>query len=96
MLSLNLPESVSYELLYADDLVLLSETIKRLRDKFSKLKEVFESKGLKANLGKIKLMFSSGITQDGLSKSKVDPCGVCNVRVKANSVLCVMWQVVPW
>ena len=30
----------------------------------------------------------------GLSKSKVDPCGVCSLRIKANSVLCVqcgMW-----
>ena len=34
-------------------------------------------------------MVSSGITKDGLSKSKVDPCGVCSLRVKANSVLCV-------
>ena len=39
------------ELLYADDLVLLNETI-----------------------------------EDGLSKSKVDPCGVCYMRVKANSI----------
>ena len=33
-------------------------------------------------------MVSSGFIQDGLSKSKVDPCGVSNLRVKANSVLC--------
>ena len=37
----------------------------------------------------IKVMVSSGITKDGLYKSKVDPCGVCSLRVKANSVLCV-------
>ena len=34
-------------------------------------------------------MVSSGITQDGMSESKVDPCVVCSLRVKANSVLCV-------
>ena len=34
-------------------------------------------------------MVSSGITQDGLSKSNVDPCGVCGLKVKANLVLCV-------
>ena len=33
-------------------------------------------------------MVSGGITKDGMSKSKVDPCGVCSLRVKANSVLC--------
>ena len=34
-------------------------------------------------------MVSSGITMDGLSKSKSGPCGVCSLRVKANSVLCL-------
>ena len=34
-------------------------------------------------------MVSSVITRDGLSKSKVDTCRVCSLRVKANSVLCV-------
>ena len=34
-------------------------------------------------------MVSGGITKDGMSKSKVDPCGVCSLRVKANTVLCV-------
>ena len=34
-------------------------------------------------------MFIGGNTKDGMSKSKVDPCGVCSLRVKANSVLCV-------
>ena len=32
------------------------------------------------------VMVSSGITQDGLSKSKAYPCWVCSLRVKANSV----------
>ena len=41
------------------------------------------------NLLKTKVMVSSGITQDGLSKSKVDPCEVYSLKVKANSVLCV-------
>ena len=34
-------------------------------------------------------MVSRCITQDGLSISKVDSYGVCCLRVKANSVLCV-------
>ena len=54
--------------------MLMSETIKGLRDKSLKWKETFESKGLKVNLGKTKVMVNSGITQDGLSKRKVDPC----------------------
>ena len=67
----------------------MGETIERLRDKFFKWKEAFESKGLKVNLGKTKVMVSGGITKDGLSKSKVDSCGVCRFKVKSNSVLCV-------
>ena len=49
------------ELLYADDLVLMSETIKGLYYKFVKWKEAFESKGLKGNCGKTKVVFSGGI-----------------------------------
>ena len=61
----------------------------RLRNKFLKWKEAFESKGLKVKLGKIKVTVSGSITKDGMSKSKVDPCGFCSLRVMANSVLCV-------
>ena len=34
-------------------------------------------------------MVSGSIAKDDLSKSKVDQCGVCSLKVKANSVLCV-------
>ena len=42
------------EMLYADDLVLMSKTMEGLREKFWKWKKAFESKGLKVNLGKTK------------------------------------------
>ena len=82
-------EGVLSEFLYADDLVLMSETFVGLRNKFLKWQEAFESKGLKVNFGKTMVMVSSSITKDGLSKSKVDPYGVCSLTLKANSVLCV-------
>ena len=44
-----------------------------------------ESKGLNVNTRKTKLM-ARGLEE--LFKSKIDPCGVCGRRVKANSVLC--------
>ena len=87
MLLQNLQEGALSELLYADDIVLMSETIMGLTDRFLKWKEALERKGLKVNLRKTKVMVSSSITQDSLSKSKVDPCGVCSLRVKSNSVL---------
>ena len=82
-------EGVLRELLYADDLVQLNETIVTLRNMLLEWKEAYESMGLKVNLGKTKVMVSGGITNDGMSKSNVDSCGVCSFRVKANSVLCV-------
>ena len=83
-------EGALSELLYADDLVLMSETNEGLRNKFLKWKETFESKGLKVNLGKTKVMVCGSITNDGMSKINIDPCGVCNLRVKVNSALCLL------
>ena len=45
-------EGTLNELLYADDLVLMSETTEGFRNKFIKWKEGFESKCLKVKLGK--------------------------------------------
>ena len=50
-------------------------------------KEAFESKGLKVNLRKTKVVVSGAEVE--VSVSKVDPCGICGKRVMANSVLCV-------
>ena len=50
MLSLNLPEGVLRALLYAGDLVLMSETMEGVRNKFLIWKESFESNSLKVYL----------------------------------------------
>ena len=81
------------ELLHVDDLVLMSETIEVLRNKFLNERRLLRSRVLKLTLGG-KVMVSSSIKQDGLSKSKVDACGVCSLRAKANSalyLLCGKW-----
>ena len=75
------------EMLYTDDLVLTSETMEGLREKFWKLKEAFESKGLKVNLVKTKVVVSG--TEGEVFVSKVDSFGICAKLVMANSVLCV-------
>ena len=41
-----------YELLYANDLVLMAETMEELETQFIRWKAAFEGKGLKVNLGK--------------------------------------------
>ena len=58
-----------------------------LREKFLKWKEAFESRWLKVNLGKTKVVVSGA--EGEVTVSKIDPCGICGKRVMANSVLCV-------
>ena len=82
-------EGALRELLHADYLVLMSETIAVLRNTLLKWKETFESKGLNVNIGKTELMVCEIITMDDMSKSQVDSCGVCSMKVKAFSVLCL-------
>ena len=60
-------EGALSQLLYADDLVLMSEIIEALRNEFMKWKEAFESKGLKVYLVKTKVIVRSSITKDGMS-----------------------------
>ena len=74
------------QILYADDLVLMRETMEELRENFDEWREAFESKGMRVNLGKAKLMVS-GMEEETFD-SKIDPCGVCGARVMSNSVLC--------
>ena len=82
-------EGLMDEILYAGDLVLMSESIENLKDKFLKWKEAFKSEGLKVNLKKTKVM-ASGSRDEVL----VDPCVMCSKRVMANSVMrikCGKW-----
>ena len=85
------------ESLDAVDLVFMSETIIELNNRFMKWKESFESKGKKVSLWKATMMDCNSILKDGLSKSRVDPCLVCSLRVKGDSVLCVHCRkMYPW
>ena len=82
----NARRNVVDELLYADDLHIMSEDMEDLMERFWNWKNALESKGLKINTRKTKLMVSG--SEDKLLKSKKDPCGVCGRRVMANSELC--------
>ena len=74
------------QILYADDLVVMGETMEDLRENFDEWREAFESKGMRVNLGKTKLMVT-GMEEEAFD-SKIDPCGVCGTHVMSNSVLC--------
>ena len=60
--------------------------VENLKEKFLKWKEAFESKGLKVNLKKPKVMMSG--SKGEVLKSKVDPCAKCGKRVMANFLIC--------
>ena len=51
--------------------------------------EAVDIEGLGVNVGKTNVMAIGAITKDDLSKSKVYPCGISGLSVKANSVLYV-------
>ena len=59
-----------------------------MKEKFLKWIEAFESKGLKVNLKKTKVMVSNSKSE--VIKSKVDPCAKRGKRVMANSMMCTM------
>ena len=74
------------QILYAHDLILTGETMVELRENFDEWREAFESKGVRVNLGKTKLMVSG--MEEEMFDSKIDPCGVCGTILMSNSVLC--------
>ena len=69
-----------------NDLVIMSDDMEDLKEKFWNWKDALKSKGLKINTRKTKVMVSG--SEGELFKSKIDLRGVCGRRVMANSVLC--------
>ena len=76
-----------WEMLYADDLVIISNTIEDLFARVSGWKNHMESKGLRVNMKKTKVM-CCGKDLDVLKDAGKFPCGVCRRGVGSNSILC--------
>ena len=87
VISENARGGLTIECLYADDFVLISESIENLKKKFLKWKEAFESKVLKVSLKKT-IVLGSG-SKGKVLKSKVDPCAKCGKRVMCTK--CGKW-----
>ena len=75
------------EMLYADDLVLTGETREEVEAMFMEWKRVMESRGLKVNMGKTKLMISGAEESEPVQSGRF-PCAVCGRGVGSNSILC--------
>ena len=67
-------EDLMNEILCPDDLLLMAETVEDSSENFHKWKATFESKGMKVNLGKTKVMLNG--SNGEILKSKVDPAFV--------------------
>ena len=76
-----------WELLYADDLAIIAETLSELLEKFRVWKANLEYKGLRVNVGKTKILVSAHNAPKPVDGSKF-PCGVCNKGVRINSIKC--------
>ena len=73
-------------LMYADDLVLICETKEEAKWRFVAWRNVLESKGLKVNISKTKVMRCAWDVAP--KEAAVDPCSVCGKRVGVNSIHC--------
>ena len=78
-----------WELLYADDLVLLADSEEDLKRKLQRWKSGLEAKGLRVNVGKTKVM-KCGVGLQKVVDSRKYPCGVCGKGVDANSIKCTL------
>ena len=76
-----------WEILYADDLLLIAETLDLLMEKLKLWKVDMENKGLHISMGKTKVMIC-GKSLDTIKPSGTYPCSVCRRGVGRNSIFC--------
>lgn len=78
---------LSWELLYADDLVAMADSLEGLEEKVKLWKIGMEEKGLRVNMGKTKILVS-GPQLDLLKKTGKYPCAICLTGTGSNAILC--------
>jgi hypothetical protein len=78
---------VPWELLYADDLVVMADSLEGCVAKLKAWKTGMERKGLRVNMKKTKFLVS-GTGLNVLKKSGQFPCAVCLSGVGVNSIEC--------
>jgi len=75
--------ALPWELLYADDLAVIAETEEELITRLKEWNDNMESKGMRVNMNKTKVMIS-GERQTVRQKAVRRPCGVCSKDVGWN------------
>ena len=83
--------ALSWELLYADDLVVLAETEEDLIKRLNEWKDNVENGGMRIDMIKTKVTIS-GERQKPMQKAARWPCGVCGRGVGRSSIQCTSWR----
>ena len=86
-LSREFHSGVTWEDLYADDLVFIAESLEECVRRLLTWKEAMEKKGLRVNAGKTKIIIC-GMGLDLLQSSGEFPCAICRTGVGSNSIFC--------
>ena len=82
-------KGLALELFYADDMVLLTESRELLKGKIRIWKEGLESKGLRVNVGKTKVMRCHVSASLQLGSGHIfHLCGICGNGVSRDSIHC--------
>ena len=76
-----------WELLYADDLVIMADSLEQCSSKLKTWKAAMEKKGLRVNMTKTKFLIS-GVGLDVLKDTGKFPCAICRSGVGNNSIQC--------
>ena len=79
--------ALPWELLYADDLAVIAETEEELIKRLNEWKDNVESKGMRVNMNKTKVMISGG--QKVRQKAVRWPCGVCSKGVDVLQIVAI-------
>jgi hypothetical protein len=83
---------IPWELLFADDLVILADSSNDLSHWLGQWTRSLEDAGLRVNVDKTQIMRFSRSSQRPLPQSGKFPCAVCHQGVGANSVKCTQCQ----
>ena len=77
--------TLPWELLYGDDLAVIAETEEELIKRLNEWKDNMESKGMRVNMNKTKVMIS-GERQKVRQNAVRWPCGVCSKGVASKFI----------
>ena len=80
-----------WELMYADDLVVIAETEDDLIKRLNEWKENVGNRGMRVNMNKTKVMIS-GKRQKVIKKAVRWSCGVCSRGIGNNSIQCTSFR----